>query len=46
MGDVWITAVNFKDHNGEEERVYLMILFNFRPSFKHRMFENCFSCKK
>jgi hypothetical protein len=40
MGDVWIMAVNFKDHKGEGGGGYLMIPFDFRPSFKHRRFEN------
>jgi len=46
MADVWIMAVNFKDHKGKGGRGYLMIPIDFRPSFKHRMFENCFNCRK
>jgi hypothetical protein len=46
MGDVWIMAVIFKDHKEEGGSGYLMILFDFCPSFKHRMFENCFKCRK
>jgi hypothetical protein len=46
MEDVWIMAVNFKDHKGEGGSGYLMIPFDFRPLFKYRMLENCFNCRK
>ena len=45
-GGCWDYGCQFLDRKGEGGRGYLMIPFYFPPSFKHRIFENCFNCRK